>query len=100
MSSEISKFTIRTDAELLKKFRFVAEYNARSANKEIEVLMKIHILEFEKQHGKTRVLTHTSIFPCNLFFSNVNILSICFLLSLHFLQFSCIILISLLVNLF
>jgi len=51
MSSEISKFTIRTDAELLKKFRFVAEYNARSANKEIEVLMKKHVAEFEKLHG-------------------------------------------------
>lgn len=47
-----SKFTIRVDSELLKKFRFIAEYNARSANKEIEVLMKEHVAEFEKVHGK------------------------------------------------
>ena len=37
--------------ELLKKFRFVAEYNARSANRELEVLMKKHIADFEKAHG-------------------------------------------------
>lgn len=52
MRSELSKFTLRTDMELLKKFRFVADYNARSANREIEVLMKKHIDEFEKKHGK------------------------------------------------
>lgn len=52
MSFEISKFTLRIDADLLKKFRFVAEYNARSANREIEVLMKKHVEEFEKKHGK------------------------------------------------
>lgn len=52
MRSDLSKFTLRTDAELLKKFRFVADYNARSANREIEVLMKKHVDEFEKKHGK------------------------------------------------
>lgn len=52
MKSESSKFTLRTDTELLKKFRFVADYNARSANREIEVLMKKHVDEFEKKHGK------------------------------------------------
>ncbi|MDF2871888.1 MAG: Arc family DNA-binding protein [Anaerocolumna sp.] len=52
MRSELSKFTLRTDAELLKKFRFVADYNGRSANREIEVLMKKHVDEFEKKNGK------------------------------------------------
>lgn len=52
MQSNLSKFTLRTDSELLKKFRFVADYNARSANREIEVLMKKHVNEFEKKHGK------------------------------------------------
>ena len=52
MRSDLSKFTLRTDAELLKKFRFVADYNARSANREIEVLMKKHVDEFEKKYGK------------------------------------------------
>lgn len=52
MPSDIVKFTLRTEAELLKKFRFVADYNARSANRELEVLMKKHVIEFEKVHGK------------------------------------------------
>lgn len=52
MKSDLSKFTLRTDPELLKKFRFVADYNARSANRELEVLMKKHVNEFEKKHGK------------------------------------------------
>ncbi len=33
MAAETSKFTLRTSAEQLKKFRYVAEYNARSANR-------------------------------------------------------------------
>lgn len=37
MEFKLSKFTVRIDSELLKKFRYVAEYNARSANREIEV---------------------------------------------------------------
>lgn len=52
MADNISKFTVRTEPELLKKFRFVAEYNARSANREMEVLMKRHVAEFEKNYGK------------------------------------------------
>lgn len=52
MSSKVSKFTLRIEPELLKKFRFVAEYNARSANREIEILMKRHIDRFEEKHGK------------------------------------------------
>ena len=52
MMTDTAKFTLRIDSELLKKFRFVAEYNARSANRELEVLMKKHIAEFEKTNGK------------------------------------------------
>ena len=55
MPSYAVKFTLRTEPELLKKFRFVAEYNARSANRELEVLMKKHIADFEKAHGKIEI---------------------------------------------
>ena len=54
MQPDISKFTVRIDAELLKKFRYVADYNARSANREVEVLMKKHVNDFEKEHGKIK----------------------------------------------
>lgn len=52
MPSNLPQFTVRVEPELLKKFRYVAEYNARSANREAEVLIKKHIDEFEKVHGK------------------------------------------------
>lgn len=52
MTFKLSKFTLRIDSVLLKKFHFVAEYNARSANREIEVLMKNHVAKFEREHGK------------------------------------------------
>lgn len=52
MPNETSKFTLRTDSELLKKFKIVADYNGRSANRELEVLMKKHVADFEQKHGK------------------------------------------------
>ncbi|MDE6912221.1 MAG: Arc family DNA-binding protein [Lachnospiraceae bacterium] len=52
MIEKMSKFTVRVNEETLKKFRYVAEYNARSANRELEFLMKKHIDEFEKTHEK------------------------------------------------
>ena len=52
MKPDTAKFTLRTDSDLLKKFHFVADYNGRSANRELEVLMKKHIAEFEKDHDK------------------------------------------------
>ena len=52
MAPDIAKYTMRVDSELLRKFRYVAEYNARSANRELEVLMKRHVAEFEKKVGK------------------------------------------------
>ena len=55
MPSDIAKFTLRVDPELLKKFHYVAEYNARSSNREIEVLIKKHVEEFERTHGKIEI---------------------------------------------
>ncbi|MGN0630169.1 MAG: hypothetical protein ACI4JN_02465 [Ruminococcus sp.] len=55
MASDIVKFTLRTDSELMRKFQYVAEYNARSANRELEVLMRKHIAEFEQKHGKIEI---------------------------------------------
>lgn len=52
MIEKMSKFTVRVNEETLRKFRYVADYNARSANRELEFLMKRHIAEFEKRHEK------------------------------------------------
>lgn len=52
MPSNMPQFTVRVDPELLRKFRYVAEYNARSANREAELLFKQHVEKFEKENGK------------------------------------------------
>lgn len=54
MESEIAKYTLRIDSELLKKFRYVAGHNARSANKELEVIMKQHVEKFEDKYGEIK----------------------------------------------
>lgn len=55
MNDNIVKYTFRTNDKLLKKLHYVARYEGRSANKELEFLVKRHIAEFEKQHGKITV---------------------------------------------
>lgn len=47
-----SKFTLRINKKTLKKFRYIAEYNARSANRELTILIQRYIAEFEKKYGK------------------------------------------------
>ena len=54
MKEEKTKFTLRIEAETLQKFRYAAKRNLRSANKELEDIMKKHIEEFEKSHGKIK----------------------------------------------
>jgi len=44
------RYTLRVNRKLFRKFRYVAEYNGRSANKEIEQFMKRCVAQFEKQH--------------------------------------------------
>lgn len=55
MSPNQSKYTIRIDSKLLKKFRYFAEYNGRSGNKELEFLMRTHVIESEANHGKIEI---------------------------------------------
>jgi hypothetical protein len=35
----------------MDKLKFIAEYNGRSANKEIEQLILQHIADYEEKHG-------------------------------------------------
>ena len=51
MSSQLPQFTIRIDKTILDKLKYIADYNARSANREIEVIIKRHIKNFELEHG-------------------------------------------------
>lgn len=52
MSDRLSKFTLRIDSEILHKFRYIAGHNARSANRELEIIIKRYISAFEKKYGK------------------------------------------------
>lgn len=48
----ILRYTLRVNRELFGKFRYIAEYEGRSANKEIEQFMKRCVREFEEKHGE------------------------------------------------
>lgn len=45
------QYGLRIPAETMDKLKYIAEYNGRSANKEIEQLILKHIADFEKEHG-------------------------------------------------
>lgn len=52
MTGDLAKFTLRVDAQLLKKFKYIAESNARSANRELEIMMRRRVEKFEEANGK------------------------------------------------
>lgn len=51
MKDEFSRYTLRIPQILLDKLGYIAEYEGRTKNKEIEQLIKKHIAEFEAEHG-------------------------------------------------
>lgn len=48
----IKSFSIRIDSEMLDKLHIIADYEARSANGQIIVLIRDCIEEFEKKNGE------------------------------------------------
>ena len=54
MSDNLSRYTLRVPQILLDKIGYIANYDGRSKNKEIEFLIKLKIEEFEKEHGKIK----------------------------------------------
>lgn len=51
MPSKLPHYALRIPTSTMDKLKYIAEYNGRSANKEIEQLILAHIASFEKQHG-------------------------------------------------
>ena len=51
MPSTLPQMTVRMNRRLLDKLKYVAGYNARSASREVELLIRKHIERFEKEHG-------------------------------------------------
>ncbi len=51
MKDNLPRYTLRVPQNLLDKLAFIAEYEGRTKNKEIEQLIKRRIAEFEAEHG-------------------------------------------------
>ena len=52
MKDSLSHFTLRVPQDLLDKLGYIAAYQGRTKNKELEQLIKAHIRSFEQQHGR------------------------------------------------
>ena len=52
MEDKVLRYTLRVDRILFQKFRYIAESEGRSANKEIEQYIKKRVSEFETVYGK------------------------------------------------
>ena len=52
MADKLLRYTLRVDRLLFQKFRYIAESEGRSANKEIEQYLKKCVADFEKENGK------------------------------------------------
>ena len=50
MNKNIAKYTLRVDKELLKKFKYICEYNCRSVNKQIEKYITNSVESFERKY--------------------------------------------------
>jgi hypothetical protein len=51
MPSIMPRYTLRISKILLDKIGYIAEENGRSANREIELLIKQRIKEYEQENG-------------------------------------------------
>ena len=52
MDDKILQYTLRVDRLLFQKFRYIADSEGRSANKEIEQYLKRRVAEYKKEYGK------------------------------------------------
>lgn len=51
MKDNLPRYTLRVSQVLLDKLAYIAEYEGRTKNKELEQLIKKRISEFEEIHG-------------------------------------------------
>ncbi len=55
MPSKKPQFVIRTDENIIKKIKYIAEQNERSATQEIVYIIKKEINNFEKENGEIKL---------------------------------------------
>lgn len=51
----IKSLSIRIDESMLHKLHFIADYEGRSANSQILILIRNAIEEYEEKHGKIEI---------------------------------------------
>ena len=49
---EKARYTMRIDRDLLEKFGYIAEYEGRTKNRELEQMIKRRVAAFEKELGE------------------------------------------------
>ena len=54
MRDSLPRYTLRVSQLLLDKIAYIAEFEGRTKNKELEQLMKKRISEFEELHGEIK----------------------------------------------
>ncbi len=52
MASKLPVLGVRIEDDLKERLKYIADYNGRSMNKEIEQLIIRHVRQFEKDNGK------------------------------------------------
>ncbi|MBR5155515.1 MAG: TraY domain-containing protein [Clostridia bacterium] len=61
MSDMLSRYTLRINNVLLAKLGYIAEYEGRTKNKELEQMIKKRIIDFENKYGKIDLNTKTEL---------------------------------------
>ena len=51
MKDPLCRFTLRVPRELLDQLGYIAEYEGRTKNRELEQMIRHRISDFERQHG-------------------------------------------------
>lgn len=52
MKDNLPRYTMRIERPLLDRLQYISKYEGRTANKQLEQLVKRCINEFEAEHGK------------------------------------------------
>lgn len=58
MASKLPVLGVRIEDDLKEKLKYIADYNGRSMNKEIEQLIIKHVRQFEKDNGPIDTSSH------------------------------------------
>ena len=51
MRDSLCRFTLRDPRELLDQLGYIAEYEGRTKNRELEQMIRHRVSDFERQHG-------------------------------------------------